>query len=321
MITISPRSFAVAAFAMCLAVNGNAEQAGSSGGGTLKGFLAAHGFAGAPLERRFGNHLFVSALINNKRTGVMIDTGSPFTLINKDSVSTLGLSVEKTTARVGRVFGWTSEHFGIAKLNSMAMGNCTLTNVPVAVADASDMNSYSRLPNIDGLFGAREMAKFGVVIDCGHQMLYISPNGPSSGTSQQLAVFLASRGFTRIPLRFTSNHHFDVEAAINGHTVRLLVDTGAGTTLVSKEVAVQAGVVPAPLLPADSGDGHRVTISGGYAKELSIGEFKITNPELEMANVAKDMSAGLLGEEYLSFNFAVIDVGGLALYLRHADTR
>ncbi len=252
----------------------------------------------------------------------MIDTGSPLTLINKDSVSTLGLSVEKTTARVGRVFGWTSEHFGIAKLNSMAMGNCTLTNVPVAVADASDMNSYSRLPNIDGLFGAREMSKFGVVIDCGHQMLYISPNGPSSGTSQQLAVFLASRGFTRIPLRFTSNHHFDVEAAINGRPVRLLVDTGAGTTLVSKEVAVQSGVVPAPLpLVADSGDGNQVRISGGYAKELSIGEFKITNPELEMANVAKDMSAGLLGEEYLSFNFAVIDIGGLGLYLRHADTR
>jgi predicted aspartyl protease len=320
MTTISPQAFVIALFAICLTATGNAEQA-ASGGGTLKAFLAAHGFAGAPLERRFGNHLCVSALINNKRTGMMIDTGAPFTLISKDSVATLGLTVEKTKARVGGVFGWTSEHFGVSKINSLAMGNCTLTNVPVAIADESAMNYYSRLPHVDGLFGAREMAKFGGVIDCGHQMLYVSPSGPSSGTSQQLAAFLAARGFTRIPLRLSS-HHFDVEAAINGHPTRLLVDTGAGTTLVSKEFAVQSGVVPAPLpIVSDAGDGREVRISAGYAKELSVGEFKITNPELEMAAVSKDMGTGLLGEEYLSFNFAVIDIGGMSLYLRHPDTR
>ena len=32
-----------------------------------------------------------------------------------------------------------------------------------------------------------------------------------------------------------------------------------------------------------------------------------------------EANAGLLGEDHLSFNFAVIDLGGMALYLRHAD--
>jgi hypothetical protein len=43
--------------------HGQAQQPG----GTLVGFLAKQGFAGAKLERRFGNHLFVPVSINNRR--------------------------------------------------------------------------------------------------------------------------------------------------------------------------------------------------------------------------------------------------------------
>jgi predicted aspartyl protease len=299
-----------------------AQQPANSGEGSLRAFFTSEGFGGAPLQRRFGNHLFVATTINNKRTALMIDTGSPHTLISKDSVGTLGLSVQKTNARVGRAFGLTYEHFGVSKATTVTMGNCTLTNVPVAIADQSDMNYYSRLPHLDGLFGAHEMRNFGAVIDCARQMLYISPRGPNSGTSQKLAAFLTSRGFTRVPLRLTSDHHFEVEAAVNGHPARLIVDTGAGTTLLAKEFAVASGVVPAALpIAADAGDGRVVQMSGGDVKELAIGDFKITNAEVEMAKVATGANAGLLGEEYLTWNFAVIDVGGMSLFLRHPDTR
>jgi hypothetical protein len=65
-------------------------------------------------------------------------------------------------------------------------------------------------------------------------------------------------------------------------------------------------------------------------KELAIGNFKLGNAEVVVAHVSKDIllsnsaaesNAGLLGQEYLSSNFAVIDVGGMALYLRHPDSR
>ena len=328
----SPLGLAVAAIIWFTPLFGQAAAPAASSGGTLRDFFASHGFGGAPLQRRFGNHLFVSASIDGRRTGLLIDTGAPITLIDKSSAGTLGLSIKDTPVTAGGVFGKKWERYGVSKVNSIAMGNCTITNVPVALADESDLNYYSRLSHIDGLFGAREMVKFGMVIDCGRQQIYISPTGPNAGTSQQLAAFLAGRGFTRIPIRLTGNRHFDVPAAINGHATRLIVDTGATTTLLGKEIAVQSGIVPGTIGPgrlfSQTTDGRRVPISAGNAKELQIGDFKIPNAEVLMAPIdsaviqsksSGEANAGLLGEEHLSFNFAVIDLGGMAMYLRHAD--
>src|SRR6201987_3736803 len=158
-------------------------------GGTLAGFLSKQGLAGARLERRFGNHLFVPVSINNRRGALMIDTGSPNTVIDVNSVNTFGLTVEKTDSNVGGLFGRSWERFGASKVKNIAMGNCTVTNVPVAIADFSSFNEDRRGPatgshiadsksvaHINGLLGANEMIKFGMIIDCTRQMLYISPN-------------------------------------------------------------------------------------------------------------------------------------------------
>jgi len=42
----------------------------------------------------------------------------------------------------------------------------------------------------------------------------------------------------------------------------------------------------------------------------------VNNAEVAVARVAKMVGAGLLGEEYLSWNFAIVDVGGMNLFLR-----
>src|SRR5215469_8373893 len=113
---------------------------GQQTGGTLTGTLASQGLAGAKLDRRYGNHLFVPVSINNRRGTLMIDTGSPNTLIDRNSANTFGLTVEKTDTNVGGLFGRSWERFGASKVQSIAMGNCMVTNVPVAIADLSGMN-------------------------------------------------------------------------------------------------------------------------------------------------------------------------------------
>jgi len=312
--------------------------------GTLAGFLSGQGLAGAKLERRFGNHLFVPVSINNKRAALMIDTGAPVTLIDKDSATTFGLTVENTARNVGGAFGERWERYGMGMVKSIAMGNCVLTNVPVALAEESSMNTdisspptgshiptVSRLPHINGLLGSREMRKFGMIIDCTRQMLYINPNGPSSAMGQSLAGFLAGRGFTRIPMRLNSGNHFDVQGALNGHPTRFIVDTGSSTTLYDKNTAMQTGIGPAgTALVSDAGEGRIERICSANVKELAIGGFTISNAETTVANIsgevlhsknAPESNAGLLGAEYLAFNFAIIDVGGMTLYLRHPDSR
>src|SRR5438128_8355190 len=178
--------------------------------GTLAGFLAKQGLGGAKLERRVGNHLFVPVSINNRRAALMIDTGSPNTIIDVNSVNTFGLTVEKTDSNVGGLFGRSWERFGSSKVKNIAMGNCTVTNVPVAIADFSDFNrdrggpatgshiaDSKALAHINGVLGANEMIKFGMIIDCTRQLLYVHPTVRSRVEGQSVAGLLAGRGFTR----------------------------------------------------------------------------------------------------------------------------
>ena len=328
-------------FAPIASFHAQAQQSG----GTLAGFLSGRGLAGAKLERRFGNHLFVPVSINKKSAALMIDTGAPYTLIDVNSVNTFGLTVEKTDANVGGLFGRSWERYGTSKLATVAMGNCVVTNVPVAIADISGMNpdaggapTGSHIPevrslaHVNGVLGTREMVKFGMIVDCTRQMLYISPNGPSSAVSQSLAGFLVTRGFTRIPMRLSSNRHLEVEGALDGHPTRFIVDTGAGTTLIDKEVAVQSGLGIAGIagVVAGGAGGKVATIGHAGVKELEVGNFKLANVDVVVAHVSGDIlrsksaaesNAGVLGQEYLSFNFAIIDMGGPTLYLRHPDSR
>jgi predicted aspartyl protease len=313
--------------------------------GTLTGLLSRQGLGGAKLERRFGNHLVVSVSINNRRGALMIDTGSPNTVIDVNSVNTFGLTVEKTDSNVGGLFGRTWERFGTSKVKSIAMGNCTVTNVPVAIADFSSFNrdrsgpatgshisDSKSLAHINGVFGANEMVKFGMIIDCTRQMLYVNPNGRSPVVSQVLASFLTGRGFIRVPMRLNANDHFDVEGALNGYSTRFILDTGSANTLIDTQVAVKSGAGVTPLAGYSAGGAGGLVegVNRTGVKELAIGDFKLANAEVVVAHVSKDIllsnsaaesNAGVLGQEYLSSNFAVIDIGGMALYLRHPDSR
>ena len=313
--------------------------------GTLAGFLAKQGLGGAKLERRAGNHLFVPVSINNRRAALMIDTGSPNTVIDANSVNTFGLTVDKTDSNVGGLFGRTWERFGTSKVKSIAMGNCTVTNVPVAIADFSSFNRDRSGPatgshisdsksaaHINGLLGTNEMLKFGMIVDCTRQMLYVNPNGRSPAVSQGLASYLGSRGFTRVPMRLNANHHFDVEGAMNGHSTRFIVDTGSANTLIDTQVAVKSGTDVTALAGygADGAGGLVEGVNRTAVKDLAIGNFKLANAEVVVAHVSGDIllsksaaksNAGVLGQDYLSTNFAVIDMGGKALYLRHPDSR
>jgi predicted aspartyl protease len=313
--------------------------------GTLAGFLSKQGLAGATLERRFGNHLFVPVSINNRRGTLMIDTGSPNTVIDVNSVNTFGLTAEKTDSNVGGLFGRSWERFGTSKVKSIAMGNCIVTNVPVAIADFSGFNrdrsgpatgshiaDSKPLAHINGILGTNEMVKFGMIVDCTRQMLYVNPNGRSPAVSQSLAGFLAGRGFTRIPMRLNANRHLDVDGALNGHATRFIVDTGSANTLIDTQVAVRSGSgVTALAGYGAAGAGGLVEgVNRTGVKDLAIGNFKLANAEVVVAHVSGDIllsksesesNAGVLGQEYLSSNFAVIDMGGMALYLRHPDSR
>jgi hypothetical protein len=144
-------------------------------------------------------------------------------------------------------------------------------------------------------------------------MMYVNPRGPSAATTQKLAQFLAGRGFSRIPMHFNADHHLEVDAVLNGRPTKLTVDTGSAFSLISTPVATASGVTMS----------SRFNFHGegiGYIKQMALGNLVVNNAEVAVGTVAEFVGAGLLGEEYLSWNFAVVDVGGMNLYLRPPES-
>src|SRR5438094_9515000 len=73
----------------------------------LKTFLEHEGYGGSSLQRRLGNHLFATAIINGRRMALAIDTGAPFTLVDSASARGIGLRVQQTKAHITGVTGLT----------------------------------------------------------------------------------------------------------------------------------------------------------------------------------------------------------------------
>lgn len=288
-------------------------------------FLTGRGYAGSQMVNP-DNHFRLLIKSNGKPGNLIVDTGAPNSVIFRESLRKLGLTETKTEHVAVGMFGGGSDRFGMTKVQSFATGNCELANVPVLVI-SDPMRSGRR--NADGLFGFREMVKFGAVLDLGNRLLLINPKGLNKSLSPEIRTLLVSRGFTPVPLSVFGSH-IRVAGAINGMPCRYILDTGSYLSLIDSEVVKRAKVRTLSTRIRAQGVGA----SGGMvgmAKLASIrlGNYEIRNPSATVAPVygaaidrgKKSEAAGFLGIEYLGMNSAVIDFNSGTLYLRPKSRR
>src|SRR5260370_28349942 len=131
-------------------------------------YLTKNGYGGAQLIR-VGNFYHLPINSNGKPANLIIDTGSPTTLIFRSSIKALSLSELGTNTQVSTVFGQSREFYGTATIKALTAGNCTFTNVPADVVPALSYSNHS------GVLGFRELFRFGVVLDLSPQLFEFSP--------------------------------------------------------------------------------------------------------------------------------------------------
>jgi hypothetical protein len=72
-------------------------------------------------------HLIIDVEVNRVSASLMVDTGTPTSNIARDRLKKFGLVEQKTSHRVISPLGSASNKFyGIAKLDTLAMGNCVI---------------------------------------------------------------------------------------------------------------------------------------------------------------------------------------------------
>jgi aspartyl protease family protein len=101
---------------------------------------------------------------------------------------------------------------------------------------------------------------------------------------------------TRIPMAIDG--HFWVDAKLNGHDVKFLVDSGATTTTIDRNTAKAAGVPVSGRrdLYVRTGNGV-VRVASGRADELDVGTITRRDVALEIAD---NDDLNVLGMNYLS---------------------
>jgi predicted aspartyl protease len=305
--------------------------------------LTKNGYGGAQLIR-VGNFYHLPINSNGKPANLIIDTGSPATLIFRSSTKALGLTELNTNAKVSSVFGPSRDLYGTATIRALTAGNCILTNVPVAVVPA--VRYSGPYGNPSGVLGLRELLRFGAILDLPHQLIYFHPpqsrfetvqtarlvrtkNGwkpvaAGGEVSQTMRSILTEQGWT--PVAFSiSRRHLRVPAAVNGVSCYLMVDTGAYLTMLDVDFAKRAKIggvrthISAQGIGKSGGD-----ISLAVFPSLRVGSYEIKrgsatvgvlDPEAIGRGTDSEV-AGLLGIEHLAMNSAIFDFVTRTMYLR-----
>jgi hypothetical protein len=142
-----------------------------------------------------------------------------------------------------------------------------------------------------------------------------------------LPAFLQTAGYRRIPLNRNGVGHFEADGTLAGRSVRVLIDTGAASTVVSLDLARELGLALAPLGRTGGGaGGANLDIFRVSGADLRLGEvvprtqglyaMDLSHVNAALAQKATSPVDAILGVDVFDAQAAVIDYGSSSLFLR-----
>ncbi len=242
--------------------------------------------------------LLIQVEIEGRKASVLVDTGSPFSMISGQLADELQL--HKSPIASGRAYdaaGKSLQHF--VKIKKLTLNGMSAEDQTFVV-----MGENGSAPrSFDGVFGANFLAAYDIELDIPHgKMGLFLPNH-----CKQIPIYW-TQNFAAVPFVLDASLHMVMTANLDGKSVRAMIDTGAGPTIIGAQTARQAFDVD----PAASGqepDGQEHTGSGAslaYYKHrfgvLDIGGVQFRNTELfilpdKMSRITRDhQSYGLRPE-------------------------
>lgn len=263
------------------------------------------GYEAVELRRTGDNHLYVFGKVEGRRRSCLVDTGWSFTAVSTNTAARL--------AETNRV-------------RQLTLGRVVLTNEVVLVAD---MRVNGQPASYDVVLGCDFLLRHHAVIDCAGRRLYLRRSELTEAERMQWEQALRRAGLTDVKMNQRKPLALTCGARIGAQSVELLVDSGAAWSCLDAKVAEAMQLRALPSLnqimgPAATG---RRNFAVADLKSWRLGELPMRQKSVAVFSLKewglgpdgglfKDVG-GILGGAELFATQAVIDCGGLKLWLRN----
>jgi predicted aspartyl protease len=234
------------------------------------------------LER---NQLLVDGVINRTPVGIKLDTGATRTILMRPAALKLGLTLRRTR---GRMYGIGGEaDLELAFADELRIGEITRENWRMVVAGGND-----RGDGVAVLLGEDFLHKFDVEFDLAHNAVRLYRPELCDGMS---LAYWAAEGVSAVEIDSVDEGRPQIilPVRVNGVPLRALLDSGAESSLLTKNDAAVAGITPET--PGVVGIGmlgglgrKGVATWVGPFKSVAIGNEVFTGTALPFADLYKN---------------------------------
>ncbi len=144
---------------------------------------------------------------------------------------------------------------------------------------------------------------------------------------KELHHFLLEQKYFFVELEVTITNHFIIPVSLNGHEVKMILDTGASHSCLDQKKAATLNLVTddVDMVTVGIGDTENMQVQMVQIEHLQLGDFHIhdypftvldlKNIELALGEVFGEV-CGVIGSELLQKYEGVIDCKTLRLYLK-----
>lgn len=265
-------------------------------------------------------------MINGKPALLEVDTGAPVSAIAIARLDHFGMSPVGANSEVPKRLRINGKYNEVFVARGLQLGALNLVDQPMVAVDLVGSSRAAKLMKeqaIDGILGADIMFPTEAVLDCRTPMLMLKIDPNARGSMPGVNY----RGLSGVPMELSSGYNLYVDGSVNGKRAKLLVDTGAFTTLLHQRF-VRRMKIPLRDTPFNSAGVNLKNrgVQTATIARLSIGEVHLRSKKVGVIDLeglirgglldATPPVAGLLGSEILQRHGGIIDFRTKTLYLK-----
>jgi predicted aspartyl protease len=232
------------------------------------------------------NHVVVDGAINGQKIGIILDTGAQRSVILRSSA--VRLDLPRREALGYRFYGVGGESkVEIATVDDFKLGAVSTKDMQLFVAGESDFGEGG-----DVLLGEDFLQRFDVEFDLPNRAVRLFQPKDCEGVS--LAYWTKeTAGEVAIERIDESRPRINLTVRINGKPVDAFLDSGASTSVLSKEDAASVGVTPetpgvVAVRPSGGLGAKKVENWSGPFQSFAIGNESIPDIRIRFADLFKD---------------------------------